>query len=127
MIFGFIIIYTISHTQRVEKSASLSFKLYLLTLPRLKTRQLIERALYTDIFRAPSRAVRALLQRKTSVTIILNAPFAKGVPLRAARVASQLRMTVTATLRAFRDWESALRVSVICKICNICKEKKRKT
>ena len=77
MIFGFIIIYTISHTQRVEKSASLSFKLYLLTLPRLKTRQLIERALYTDIFRAPSRAVRALLQRKTSVTIILNAPFCK--------------------------------------------------
>ncbi|MFN9983250.1 MAG: hypothetical protein ACK53Y_25205, partial [bacterium] len=42
-----------------------------------ETRLLIERLLYTDIFRAPSRAVRALLQRKTSVTIILNAPFCK--------------------------------------------------
>jgi predicted transposase YdaD len=40
-----------------------------------ETRQLVERLSYTDIFRAPPRAVRVALQRKTSVTIILNAPF----------------------------------------------------
>ncbi|MFN9979083.1 MAG: hypothetical protein ACK53Y_04175 [bacterium] len=33
--------------------------------------------LCTDIFRAPPRAKRVIMQRKTSVTIILNAPFYK--------------------------------------------------
>ena len=65
--------------QRNPRASSLSLKLNLLTLPSLKTRQLKERLLYTDIFRAPPRAVRVVMQRKTSVTIILNAPFAKGV------------------------------------------------
>ncbi len=36
-----------------------------------KTRQLTGIQLYTDIFRAPPRAERVLMQRKTSVTIIL--------------------------------------------------------
>ncbi|MFN9909957.1 MAG: hypothetical protein ACK56F_28220, partial [bacterium] len=42
-----------------------------------KTRQLTGILLYTDIFCAPTRAMRVILQRKTSVTIILNAPFCK--------------------------------------------------
>ena len=42
-----------------------------------KTRQLTGILLYTDIFRAPTRAMRVILQRKTSVTIILYAPFCK--------------------------------------------------
>ena len=52
--------------QKNPRASSLSLKLYLLTLPRLKTRQLIERALYTDIFRAPSRAVRAFAAKNVS-------------------------------------------------------------
>ncbi len=43
-----------------------------------KTRQLTEIPLSTDIFRAPPRAKRVILQRKMSVTIILNAPLGKG-------------------------------------------------
>ena len=41
------------------------------------TRHLTGIPLCTDIFRAPSRAVRVLMQRKTSVTIIFYAPFCK--------------------------------------------------
>ena len=108
MVFGFIIIYTISHTQCAEKSASLSFKFNLLTLPCLKTRQLIERLLYTDTFRAPPRAVRVVLQRKTSVTIILNAPFCKRcVSNNSALSSSALHSALRASLCSF-EWQSLL-------------------
>ena len=94
--------------QKNPRASSLSFKLYLLTLPRLKTRQLIERALYTDIFRAPSRAVRALLQRKTSVTIILYAPFCKRrVSNNSALSSSALHSALCVSLHSF-EWQSLL-------------------
>jgi hypothetical protein len=67
-----------------------------------KTRQLIERLLYTDIFRAPPRAVRVVLQRKTSVTIILNAPFCKRcVSNNSALSSSALHSALRASLCSF--------------------------
>jgi len=68
--------------QRNPRASSLSFKFNLLTLPSLKTRQLKERLLYTDIFRAPPRAVRVALQRKMTVTVILCAPFLEKARLK---------------------------------------------
>ncbi len=64
----------------------MSFKFNFLPLPYLKIRQLTGIQLCTVILRAP---------------------------LRALCVALQLRMTVTIILRAFRDWESALRIKVM--------------
>jgi hypothetical protein len=79
MLFEFITIYTICRTQCAEKSASFKPELQVqfINIASSKTRQLKERLLYTDIFRAPPRAERVALQRKTSVTIILNATFCK--------------------------------------------------
>ncbi len=47
-----------------------------------KTRQLTEIPLYTVIFRAPPRAMRVILQRKMTVTIILGAPFLEKARLK---------------------------------------------
>ena len=94
--------------QENPRASSLSLKFDLLTLPSLKTRQLKERLLYTDIFRAPSRAVRALLQRKTSVTIILNAPFCKRcVSNNSALSSSALHSALRASLCS-SEWQSLL-------------------
>ncbi len=66
------------------------------------TRQFIERLLYTDIFRAPPRAARVVLQRKTSVTIILNAPFYKrSVSNNSALSSSALHSALRASLCSF--------------------------
>jgi len=94
--------------QRNPRASSLSFKFNLLTLPSLKTRQLKERLLYTDIFRAPPRAERVVMQRKTSVTIILNAPFCKRcVSNNSALSSSALHSALRASLCSF-EWQSLL-------------------
>ena len=69
-------LYNLSHLvcREIRKS---ELQVQFINIASSKTRQLIERLLYTDIFRAPPRAVRVVLQQKTSVTIILNAPFCK--------------------------------------------------
>jgi hypothetical protein len=89
------------------------------------TRQLTEILPYTDIFRAPPRAVRVIMQRKTSVTIILNAPFCeRRVSNKSALSSSALHSSLRASLCSsewqsplfyalFWDWESALRIKVI--------------
>ena len=71
-------LYNLSHLvcREIRKS---ELQVQFINIASSETRQLTERLLYTDIFRAPPRTVRVVLQRKTSVTIILNAPFAKGV------------------------------------------------
>ncbi len=66
MLFEFSTIYAICHTQCAEKSASFKPELQVqfINIASSKTRQLKERLLYTDIFRAPPRAVRVVLQQK---------------------------------------------------------------
>ena len=74
-------LYNLSHLVCREIRRS-ELQVKFINIASSKTRQLKERLLYTDIFRAPPRAVRVLLQRKTSVTIILNAPFLQKVRLK---------------------------------------------
>ena len=78
IISEFLSIHIRTKTQHTEKSASLSFKLNLLALPRLTQGNLREYRYTLTSFRAPPRAKRVILQRKMSVTIILNAPLGKG-------------------------------------------------
>ncbi len=104
MLFEFITIDTIRLTQYAEKSASFKPELQVqfINIASSKTRQLKERLSYTDILRAPPRAVRVALQRKMSVTIILNAPFCQRcVSNKSALSSSALHSALRASLCSF--------------------------
>ena len=176
MLSEFVPIYIRIYYRHVEKSASLSFKLNLLSLPRLTQGNLREYRYTLTSFRAPPRAMRVIMQKKCQSLLFSTHLFAKGVsqikvhchpqrstPRSARRYAasndspfystrflrlggraptrreealssSAFHSALRASLHSsewqslllyalFWDWESALRVSVICNICNICKKK----
>jgi len=81
MLSEFVPTYTRTYSQHAEKSASLSFKFNLLSLPCLKLGNSREYR-NTVIFRAPPRAVRVVLQLQMTVTIILCALFLEKARLK---------------------------------------------
>ena len=82
MLSEFVSTYTRIYSQHVAKSASLSFKFNLLSLPFLKLGNSRNYRHALSFFRAPPRAMRVVLQLQLTVTIILCALFLEKVRLK---------------------------------------------